>query len=605
MVYLFLNENVLRSNSDVLRQAGNKKKSYWSGYPLSVDIEILLEANGFKKCPKFIKDEQYKKKFVEGYQSLIGKIGSVNNTKIWWATDLASKNRMSSKLPFFLEQFLFVMERACSTEEDVIFINLPEVILPSLENELKKAGIPFRFVGSKVICSLKSMLKRFRKVGAIFFNGAKVYFRSLYARRKLGDSLREKMLIKRQVYVIKTFIYDHSFDSQGNCKDSFFGKLPDFARQSKDVLLFANVIGIYGDCLDKIKACQNQLIVPYEMFLSLSDILQASFEALFSSINIEKDMLFLGFNVHDVLNRLIWQSFKGVQFHQFLHYWATRKLMKQVDASTFLFSFENYPWERMCVLAVRESEKNVKLIGYQHTVVPQAFLNMFIGSDEAQLMPLPDKVLTAGNVTKEIMERYSDYGPVKINTACALRYEYLFNADNKLKRKKISNVFIALEITLESYDMVCCIIKELSKDNKYKVKIRAHPALPWRCFVEKFGCKVDQYENFEISKTVSMKEDLDWADVVVYSGTTVGIEALMSGKPVIHFDRGLILSYDPLFESSYLKWTFSEGNSLRQIFKQIDGLSADEFKNQHDKAKKYIEQYFYPISDKKLNAFVS
>ena len=71
---------------------------------------------------------------------------------------------------------------------------------------------------------------------------------------------------------------------------------------------------------------------------------------------------------------------------------------------SFLFTYENNPWERMCMMAVKSQAPQTKVTGYQHTVVPHASANMFISSHERGRLPMPDRILTVGEAPKQIME---------------------------------------------------------------------------------------------------------------------------------------------------------------------------------------------------------
>ena len=115
----------------------------------------------------------------------------------------------------------------------------------------------------------------------------------------------------------------------------------------------------------------------------------------------------------------------GVQIFQLLHYDAMCNMIKAQRIRTFLFTYRNNPWERMCMLACRQHSPSTKILGYQHSVVPEAALNMFVHPLEKNIVPLPDRILTTGEISKSIIEHYGDYSLVPVVSACALRYEYL------------------------------------------------------------------------------------------------------------------------------------------------------------------------------------
>jgi hypothetical protein len=84
----------------------------------------------------------------------------------------------------------------------------------------------------------------------------------------------------------------------------------------------------------------------------------------------------------------------------------------------------------------------------------------------------------------------------------------------------------------------------------------------------------------------------------------VALEALSMGMPLIHFDMQIYLSYDPLFRCKYLKWIVNNNVSLHDVIEIIDSMSDEEYDRQVFKAKKYIESYFYPVTDERLSKFL-
>ncbi len=82
----------------------NKRFIYFG--ELDTDACNLLEKYAISEVKRSRHNEKYKNQFLQEYVDLIGTIGKEQNSRTWWATDIASKNRFTSKLPFFLHQFL-------------------------------------------------------------------------------------------------------------------------------------------------------------------------------------------------------------------------------------------------------------------------------------------------------------------------------------------------------------------------------------------------------------------------------------------------------------------------------------------------------------------
>lgn len=570
---------------------------------LGVELISKLEKKDFKQCGDFNIDEAYREKFLKRYVELVSKIGKQSNSRIWWATDIASKNRFTSKLAQLCQQFLEITQAIESEDcQQLLIINPSWVIVPSLERVLTSYKISFESKGVFASKWREVSLRYLRRTLGIFYHIFRSYWRAAYARKVLGKKLRDINSDKPH-YVIKSFIYNHSF-KEGLYHDSFFGRLPQFLKLRKNLLIYVCILGDYRKSISNIANCQQYTIVPLEFFLSLADILKTVKSWIFDKVKVSRNISFFGYEIKDLVNNELLRTAKGVQFYQFLHYWATKKLLKQIKAEAFLLTHENNPWERMCTLAARNASPETKVFWYQNTVIPQAAASMFLGQEEAEVCPLPDLILTLGDTTKTIMQKYGSYQGVKLKPSCGLKFEYL-NQLMPLERKRQGNILIALEGIFESYKVVNRVLAELSNNPDCKLKLRTHPILPLKDFQHKLEFNLAKISNFLVSNGTSLKDDLDWADIVIYWGSAVALEALTMGKPIIHFDMGSILSFDPLAECNNLRWVVNKDNSFKQVIEQIGSLSDDEFNRQRVAVKVHLQKYFHSVTEDNLAKFVN
>ena len=118
----------------------------------------------------------------------------------------------------------------------------------------------------------------------------------------------------------------------------------------------------------------------------------------------------------------------------------------------------------------------------------------------------------------------------------------------------------AEEIPLLNYALSQAV---LIKDAVFRM--RTHPAFPWNQLLSLSSWDKVVPENVENSTYSEVLEDLKDCDAILYWGTTVAMEALMVGKPIIQFDRGDLLNYDPLFEFVDFKWQVQRKDSLKKI----------------------------------------
>ena len=505
-----------------------------------------------------------KKEFIEQYTALIAGLNRDHQSLLWWATDISSKNRYTCLLPDYVQELM------------------------DTRSVVRRGRID--------VC-----IQRYKKICAVFWFALLMYLRSVLARWVLGKHIEKHLSGNENFYVIKTFSYDSSLDKEGKYHDAFFGRLPGEFSTHKKVLLFVNVLGNFRLFLSKARAAGPFPIVPLEFFLGWRDICDAVAGILKFRVDLKQPVLFNGQDVTALVKYELYRTFNGIQINQLLHYHCTRRLLEKCQAETFLMTYENNPWERMCTLALREYSPGTKVIGYQHSVVPQAALNMLIHPSERDIVPLPDRILTVGDITAKFLDQYGHYPPSLVQAACALRYEYL-------KREKADrapwrgHILVVLDGVKKSEQLLRYILSQLKTHQEYQIIVRAHPSLPWPYFRRQFGQAMDRLAHMQSSQQ-SLRKDLDWADVVIYWQSTVALEALSLGKPLVNFSPDSILSFDPLSGHSFLKWIVRPGESLVTTLEKIHGLSADTFETLYREAQDFIGQYFYPVTQERLRAF--
>jgi len=598
-----IDKNTLRMIRKYI-STGNNENVYLAFDNLGVYNLHSLDTLGFKEQRLSVHDEQYRVDFLREYIDLIGSIGKQNNSLGWWATDIASKNRFASRIPELLSNFLDIVEMVKSKKFEIMVIVNPDwTIVSSLKKIFLKNKIECivggGFVTEKFLCCL---YVRLRNLASIIYNSGKIGIKSIYCRFMLGKREKSLGIENKPHYLVKTFIYDKSFSKEHNYKDAFFGKLPERLGKNKKVLIFACVLGKYRHCLQEIKRCKTFRIIPIEYLINFWDLISAFKTYILSRVVVsDKDML--GSEVTGIIRNELDRTWNGIQYYQLLHYWALKRLLSKFKADNFLLTYENNPWEKMCISALRQVSPDTFIIGYQHTIVSQASANMFLSRYDYGVMPLPDKILTVGKANRDIMQRYGNFKDVPVRASCGLRFEYLFDA-GRLVRKNKGNILLALEGIKDTHKLVAYVIRELKGNSKYTVRIRTHPVLPWKCFQSKNGFDLAKYPNFHLSSGGPLRADLEWADIVVYWGSTIGVEALNIGRPVVHYSTGSILNYDPLFESSDLKWVVSENVKLAPVLEEINGLDEEGFTSGWKKAKVYLDSYFYPVTEENMKEFM-
>jgi hypothetical protein len=599
---------IVSSNSHELKsflKDNNEKFDYIILNKEFMGCHDLLNKTGCQQINIENLGSESKDKFMQDYIDLIGKLSNKYNSIYWWATTISSKNPFISELypnTFYYCHIIRYIEDY--PDNNIIILSKNHIINENIEKYCIKYSINYAYLGKK-----RNILQEFLNITINFGANVILYLYQTWKKKYLihkylDVKIKTELKPQEKYYVLRSWFYDKSISSDMNYADSYFGGLHQYlAHRHKNLIVIAGIMGNSSVLIKKMAKCKDILIIPQEYFIGYLDYILISIKTFLNRIKIDTRCILGGVDVTDLIKEELKRNYRIFEIpNNIIRYYLIKRLIEQIKIDTFVFTFENHSWEKMCVLAFKKYSTKTKTIGYQHASISKSYLNFFPSEFETEIIPLPDKIISLGTETKRILEKYGSYPEDRIRVGCALRFEYLHKS-KKFDRKKRNFIFVALTISkYESKKLINFIHNSLSSDKKYKVILRSHPATPFSGIEKELGFKLS--ENFQASTNVSMLDDFERSDIVLYTGTTVCMEALMMGLPVIHIDLGEPISVDPLFECNHLKWTVKHPDELIPAIDEIYNLDEDEFKHQQKLARKYVENYFLPVTDERMEEFL-
>jgi len=283
-----------------------------------------------------------------------------------------------------------------------------------------------------------------------------------------------------------------------------------------------------------------------------------------------------------------------------IYYIIGKRMIDLYKPDYCLLGHENYPWEKLFVLGMKSTKSNVHIIGYQHSVLYSAFTTVLLSRNEKNIIPLPDRIVTIGEITKEYLEIKGNYDSSILLEGCAL-------SDSKSsltlnERPKSNNILVILGCYPRAKIMLDFVLSSL-KDSDFHLILRPHPASPLHGYSDKLIINIASFKNLEES-TYSLERDLKRSVVVLYDGSKVALEAMRFGLPVINinpfFDS---LSFDPLINWVTFKWVASSKESLLKSLDEIMSMDNREYDNKRKEAIKYSKDYLGEKKSNYLDAF--
>jgi len=503
------------------------------------------------------------------YQALITQVSSRikgrNEALLWWGGYLSSKNR---------------------------FYYANELVLDLISD-------PAGFKGKYPY--LRSKTARFLVLGKSFYYFLKVVRRVCLA--GIYEGWKVQSLTDRSLYVLTTFSYEKDFNGSNLYSDSFWGDLPkSYEKKSIDFIYFTFPLLSSSEYFDKSQKKSN--LISFYAFLGFWDLIKI-FKTLFlSKLNIDLKGILVGTNDVSVeMSNIIDYDIKSAaSINSLVLYYACKKFETK-NVKKYFYIYEGNYWERLQLLSLKEFSPATIVIGYQHNVVSRAAFNYFPSEGDIGLAPMPDKVLTTGPITAERLKTFGNYGELPVISTCAIRYGSLFNL-KRVTRTQEKVLLVALEGLRQSVEMINSLEVFVDQFPDWKVRVRTHPIFPIREVRKYLTFNIDNIDNIEFSTGVSLLEDLKRSSIVMYWASTVALESLCLGIPVINFKKINYFDADPIFDLSSLKGRFQQGQSPIPEIERLYYMEDSEYEEQYLEALAYIKNYLSPVSEQLLMEFL-
>ena len=526
------------------------------------------------------------------FNDYFSNISKINNNFMYWSSELSSKNRFTTNISQnFFKHYFLVKELSKIKDKNILILTNDFNIIKTIYMNFEK-----KFINSKNLFNSKIYIKE--KI-YFFLKSKKIFSElklliNLILKSFISKIYLKKININEKYYIIKTHTYYNQINKLNN-SDIFFGNL-EKNFFNKNYFKLAHFQNDYFKTL-KFISKNKYNIYPFEYFISTFQLLYLFIKKYFFKIKIYESFK-NKINLDHIFTHEIQSS--GISLNHLSFYMVAKNLSKIINIKKIYLTYENIAWENSFIFGLKKFMPNIKIIGYQHTVVPQASVGMFTSSLDNKVKPLPDLILTNGSVTKNIINQYSKYPIGLLDSSCALRFNSSYNNSNK--RRKISNILVVLEGIPEVHKLVNYILN-FSLNKNFNIIIRTHPVLPWKQIKNLLNISYTSHKII-ISENNSLHHDFKRSDICIYWGSAVCLDAIKYGLPVVHFDEGNYLSYDPLFELTQFKWIINNIYDLEIIIKKINELNNSEFENIRKNAQYYVDKYLHSITQKDINKFL-
>ena len=282
-----------------------------------------------------------------------------------------------------------------------------------------------------------------------------------------------------------------------------------------------------------------------------------------------------------------------------------------INVERLIYVFENQPWERGICWEAKRSFPGATLVGYQHSRAPKMLLSYHLAKGGEAESPLPHRLVTVGNHTARLLSE-GGYAKNHVRVGGAFQMEDLFKlkAQENLKARENPahpgsvrpTVLVACSEGLEeTAELAGLAVKLFDEDDGVRVVLKFHPVTPYSLVRRFMGD--DLPEHIQLSDEPIIDLMLQ-SSVMLYTGSTVCVQALALGLPVVHLRPQYEFDLDPLEGTPQARL---EAAGLEELGQQVRWLLDNRehyIAQNRDEWDRLVDDMYAPVTSASYQAFL-
>lgn len=529
---------------------------------------------------------------LDDINQAIAQAGMTNNKIEWWCFNAATRNPLASRFIYLMLAFRCCVEKIeeAPKESTIVLENVPDTV---------KIAIARQF-GKRI--SLFDRIAIFSRNLANTAGGIARLTALLFQAWRVSSRHPAKQLPPGSIGLF-TFV-DGSARHNG---DPYFGNLAELLGDELPGTAVEHLAYVYRPYAKRIDEGEIDLSTNYSLllsYLSWPDYLAAWCKFIGMSLVTrvpelpEAPQCDRAFST--ILRDTLRTEISRGAIENYLIYKAFFKIGKSGIFSRIIYPFENKALEK-CLLTGLAGSTAVKTTGYQHSSITKRHYAMQLVAGEFVNTPMPDRIITVGEVTRHWLLEHG-FPESKVRPGCSLRHKLDFSS-NARKAGELPRILFALSSSRYELESTVAFMKTLKeRRSDWELGLRCHPNFP--------SSLLDEHDRAWLKTGIteftgsSLADNLEWADVLGYVSSTVALEALASGLPVIRLDIEA-LNPDPLLEPPPF---FRECLTVEKFINAVEEFRALDREARTaavNVARSYVRSYLKPYNDDVVKEFVN
>lgn len=473
-----------------------------------------------------------------------------------WIIASYFKDTFSTPVFLHLVCLTLISQALRHDQEKIVVITRDPALVEQLRCVALIQRASFQSMGKRALAQ-ERIACELRGFGRIVLHPWRIARRMFLARCALGKKYLKRL--SGAEVLVDTFIFENDIDGNGEFRDRFLpGLVGWFQSNGKHVVSLPYTANIPINKLYKFflrMKESNTLFAPGELFLRLSDLV-AGVQRGLAAYASPPSFSACHFEEMDVscLSKYWWKvSALNTLISQIWYKTPIRMVAAGIKPSLVVDWFENQPLDKAIFIGFKQASPDINVVGARLFFPYANTLSLFTTGGEQIAGVAPSINWICGHEMAKHFSIYDDIGSYCV--VPALRYSYLYDDFPPVDEGKSLVLFLTSSPQESMNILECALSKPIVLAEKFKeIIIKSHQALlgDFEALVkdkwpESRQCPI-------IWKNQSSPVLLRQAKLMVTSGSSVALESVCHGVPVVIVGRSAGLDMNPLEDVDSRLW---------------------------------------------------
>ena len=410
----------------------------------------------------------------------------------------------------------------------------------------------------------------------------------------IKNSFKNKEKIdKKEVLIISHLINNKYVNST---KDFYFGNLEILLKKKKInyTKFMINHTDLSSSNLNYQNKNKNNLILDRYLNLKLEILI------IILKLIAKVELIYLL-----ILKKIRFQDFKKLFLSLFdfstsfalrMHF-LIKRYIKKINPKLCIFTYEGYPWERLCINGIKSFNSEIKCIGYQHTPVSKnhhaifKLIKGYYNPDQIWCSQISSFKILQKNIKKKNYIKF--IGSLNIPVF------------KKVKNKKFKNIrFLVIPegIYSECKNLFKFSLDLAKKLKKIRFVWRVHPVINLKKVLQSLGLSEKNIpKNIKISNK-NFLSDIKTSNFVLYKGSAAVLKAVLSKNYPLYHKLPNEKNFDTLIKYFNKENYCRSHNDVIKILKNVREVNFN--KKLNNQIKKIKKDFFVKPNLKKIISYL-